>query len=261
MTSVMTAPPVRGQWTGAATGARGVIATKGSTTLAPWLTTSCTRFTSSSTSMKPPFIRLRCIQIGPTSMARSESQSLANCVIDSPSPPGQSPTVHAREADLGVLGAPRLDHPVERRLAHQVGGEARPRRREPRADRRQVRGGAVRRLEVRQRGGGRPPRHRSHWCRTRAARCRRRGPRSATAVRSRWRTRARRCRRVPRLPPRSRLDTTTRRSRRIGSRARPIRLPRPLRPGGRDGAPAARPRPPAAPVRSRCSAPIRWTHR
>ena len=69
-------------------------------------------------------------------MARSESQSLANCVIDSPSPPGQSPTVTRGEADLRVLGAPRLDHPVERGLAHQVGGEAGPRWRESRADRR-----------------------------------------------------------------------------------------------------------------------------
>ena len=60
----------------------------------------------------------------------------------------------AREADLGVLGAPRLDHPVERGLAHQVGGESGPRRREPRAHRRQVRGRAPRRLQVRQRGGG-----------------------------------------------------------------------------------------------------------
>ncbi len=60
----------------------------------------------------------------------------------------------ASEADLRVLGAPRLDHPVERGLAHQVGGEAGPRRRESRADRREVRGGTARFLQVRQRGGG-----------------------------------------------------------------------------------------------------------
>ena len=88
MTSVIESP-----WVDAGAGARGVMVTDGIDALAPWLTTLCTSVTSSSTSMKPPFMRLRCIQTGPSSMARSELQSLANCVIDSPSPPGQSPTV------------------------------------------------------------------------------------------------------------------------------------------------------------------------
>ena len=48
------------------------------------------------------------------------------------------------EPDLGVLGLPRLDQLVQRRLAHGVGAQSRPRWCVRRADRRQVGGGALR---------------------------------------------------------------------------------------------------------------------
>ena len=95
--------------------------------------------------------------------------------------PGHGVTLAARavaddqpgETDARMLGSKRLDQLVQCRLAHRVGAQAGPGRGERRAHRREVDGDA---LALGSGAGSLPSspgRHRSHWCRTRVARCRR----------------------------------------------------------------------------------------
>jgi hypothetical protein len=73
---------------------------------------------------------------------RSGSHPLMNSVIDGPSPPAQSPTTTRVNPTAGMLGPPRLDQLLERRLAGGVGAQAGPRGGERGAHRGEVGGHA-----------------------------------------------------------------------------------------------------------------------
>src|SRR5882724_10920995 len=69
--------------------------------LAPPRRTASTTFTRCSTSISEPAMYLRATQSGMSAAASSLSQPLANSVIDSPSPPAQSPTTRRVKPTLG----------------------------------------------------------------------------------------------------------------------------------------------------------------
>ena len=206
-------------------GGGGVIVTDGMLTPAPLRNTVSTRVARSATSMKPPDMWSRAVQIGMISMARSMSQSLANCDCDSPSPPVQSPTTDRVKPTSGcsmrhastILSSAALLTSTAARPGH--GGSSS-------ADRREVRGGALRRAEVGERGRGDERRRPSRWCRRSSARSRRRGPRSATSGPTPVAYTSASMPSSLGLPHRQRLDTRPRRSRRTRRRTLRPRLRR-----------------------------------